>query len=485
MKKPSFRSMEFRGMDPVVWRKKNVVSRALIVLGAVVLAAVLGAAAVLVVGQVAGPTGLAAGPKGQTQPLVTALPPNSSPPPVLSQLDANAKTPSAAGLAAALGTALANPALGSTAAVVIDPHSGTTLFDQDGAASLQPGSTMKLFTAMAAAKAVKPGTRLSTKVLAGAGPGEIVLIGGGDPTLSSQPTSALYPGAASVAQLAAAVEAAGIAPGTVTQVTVDDSAFAGPPQAAGWGSGDAPSTYATPIYPVMVDAGRLSPEDKAQRTANPDLAAGTALAAALGSPGAAVVRGHASPGAATLGSVQSAPIEDLIEQAIVNSDNVLAEILGRQVAIAEGAEPSFTGAVSAVTKVVQGMGIDLTGFEAHDSSGLSMNDRASAGSIASALAVMARGDQPLTDVVGSALAVAGYNGTLATRYLSGTAAAAAGDVRAKTGTLTAVDTLAGTVVTADGRLLVFALVSNGAPAQDPARAALDEVAAAIAGCGCQ
>ncbi|WP_170110974.1 D-alanyl-D-alanine carboxypeptidase/D-alanyl-D-alanine-endopeptidase [Antricoccus suffuscus] len=469
----------------MVWRRKNAVARAFIVFGAVVLAAVLGVAVVVVVGQVTGPTRPAAGAKGQTKQLVTELPPNSSPSPVLGRLDPNAKTPSTTGLAAALAPALANPALGSTAAVVVDPASGTTLFDQDGTASLQPGSTMKLFTAIAAAKAVKPGTRLTTKVVAGAAPGEIVLVGGGDPTLSSQPTSTLYPGAASVEQLAAAVRAAGIAPGSVTKVTVDDGAFAGPPQAVGWGAGDAPSTYATPIYPVMVDAGRLSPEDKAQRTANPDLAAGTALAAALGSPGAVVGRGQAGPGATLLGSVQSAPIEDLIEQALVNSDNVLAEILGRQVAIAEGAQPSFTGAVSAVTKVVQGMGVDLTGFEAHDSSGLSMNDRASAGSIASALAVMAKGDQPLTDVVGSALAVAGYNGTLATRYLSGSAAAAAGDVRAKTGSLTAVDTLAGTVVTADGRLLIFALISNGAPAQDPARAALDEVAATMAGCGCQ
>lgn len=478
MKRPSFRSM-----DPAAWRAKSAVSRGAIVGGAVVLAAVLGAAVVVGVGRIAGPTGQAAA--SRTQQRVTELPANSSPAPVLEALNGDAKTPTPAGLAAALAPALANPDLGDTAAVVVDPQTGTTLFDQDGTTPLQPGSTMKLFTAMAAAQAIKPGTRLTTKVVAGASPGEIVLIGGGDPTLSSQATSTLYPGAASVAQLAAAVESAGIAPGTITRVTVDDSLYAGAATAPGWAPGDAPSTYATPMYPVMVDAGRLSPADLAQRTANPDLAAGAALAAALGSPGAAVVRGAAAPGATVLGSVQSAPIEDLIEQALVNSDNVLAETLGRQVAIARGMEPSFSGAVQAVTDVDKTMGIDLTGFSASDSSGLSMNDRVSASAIASTLAVMAKGHDPRTDVVGSALAVAGYNGTLATRYLSGPAAAAAGDVRAKTGTLTGVDSLAGTVVTADGRLLVFALVSNGAAAADPARAALDDVAAAIAGCGCR
>jgi D-alanyl-D-alanine carboxypeptidase/D-alanyl-D-alanine-endopeptidase (penicillin-binding protein 4) len=83
----------------------------------------------------------------------------------------------------------------------------------------------------------------------------------------------------------------------------------------------------------------------------------------------------------------------------------------------------------------------------------------------------------------SGLPVAGYDGTLFDR---GDAGAAPGTVRAKTGTLLGVHALAGTVVTADGRLLAFAVIadeSNGGEAA--AESALDDVAAALAGCGCR
>jgi D-alanyl-D-alanine carboxypeptidase/D-alanyl-D-alanine-endopeptidase (penicillin-binding protein 4) len=58
-------------------------------------------------------------------------------------------------------------------------------------------------------------------------------------------------------------------------------------------------------------------------------------------------------------------------------------------------------------------------------------------------------------------------------------------VRAKTGTLNGVHSLAGTVVTADGRLLAFAVLADGATSsRGAAEAALDEVAAELARCGC-
>jgi D-alanyl-D-alanine carboxypeptidase/D-alanyl-D-alanine-endopeptidase (penicillin-binding protein 4) len=82
----------------------------------------------------------------------------------------------------------------------------------------------------------------------------------------------------------------------------------------------------------------------------------------------------------------------------------------------------------------------------------------------------------------SGLPVAGYDGTLADR---GDAAAAPGTVRAKTGTLLGVHALAGTAVTAEGRLLAFAIVADGSANEAAAEAALDDVAAVLAGCGCR
>jgi D-alanyl-D-alanine carboxypeptidase/D-alanyl-D-alanine-endopeptidase (penicillin-binding protein 4) len=80
------------------------------------------------------------------------------------------------------------------------------------------------------------------------------------------------------------------------------------------------------------------------------------------------------------------------------------------------------------------------------------------------------------------LPVAGGSGTLADRY-RGTSAPGRGWVRAKTGTLTGVNSLAGTVLDTDGRILVFALLSNG-PNPASVRPRLDALAAELRSCGC-
>jgi D-alanyl-D-alanine carboxypeptidase/D-alanyl-D-alanine-endopeptidase (penicillin-binding protein 4) len=84
------------------------------------------------------------------------------------------------------------------------------------------------------------------------------------------------------------------------------------------------------------------------------------------------------------------------------------------------------------------------------------------------------------------LPVASYSGTLAERFEGVTATAGVGLVRAKTGTLTGVSALAGMVTTTDGHILTFALIANGIASNgtDSAEAALDQIAATLAGCGC-
>jgi D-alanyl-D-alanine carboxypeptidase/D-alanyl-D-alanine-endopeptidase (penicillin-binding protein 4) len=57
-------------------------------------------------------------------------------------------------------------------------------------------------------------------------------------------------------------------------------------------------------------------------------------------------------------------------------------------------------------------------------------------------------------------------------------------VRAKTGTLTGVSSLAGLVTDVDGRLLIFALMSNG-PSPADSRPRLDAMAADLSRCGCR
>jgi serine-type D-Ala-D-Ala carboxypeptidase/endopeptidase (penicillin-binding protein 4) len=413
------------------------------------------------------------------------LPEIGEPAPVLASLSADAPAPDPGALAAELAPLLSSAALGSgVSADVVDVATGETLFDQDGGTPSTPASTAKLLTSVAALTTLDPADRLETKVVAGASPGEVVLVGGGDPTLSRTAPSLTYPGAPTMADLATQVLAAVPAGTPITGVVVDSSLFTGPLTANGWGAGDAPSSYAAPVTATAVDGARVTPGSDA-RSAQPGIDAGAALADALGAPGAAISLGQAPAGAKTLGTVRSAPIARLVEQALSQSDNMLAEALARQVAIARKLPASFEGSAQAVIAAVKEAGVDVDGVSLFDGSGLSQDDRLPVTLLTTLLTDASDGTLPQASPILSGLAVAGYDGTLADRG-DADPATAPGSVRAKTGTLLGVNGLAGTVVTQDGRLLTFAILADAATGSvESAESALDEVAAALAACGCR
>jgi D-alanyl-D-alanine carboxypeptidase/D-alanyl-D-alanine-endopeptidase (penicillin-binding protein 4) len=381
---------------------------------------------------------------------------------------------------------LADPRLGGrVAATVLDAATGEVLLDRSAGAYVLPASTAKLVTAVAVLASGAPDRRLTTTLVAGARPGEVVLVGGGDGTLSGATGGAAtaYEGAPRLATLAAAARRAGVR--KVTRVVVDGSLFAGPRLAPGWNPVDVAGGYVAPITAVMLDGGRQGPGVRA-RSAEPDLAAGRALAAMLGAPSAPVVRGAAPAGAPPLGTVQSQPVSRLVEQLLLASDNVLADLLARQVAIAEGEPASFAGAVAASRAVLDRLGLPTGGDRLVDGSGLSLTDRVTPALLAGLLRAAAGPDRPELHALLSGLPVSGYDGTLDDRFRGPAAAPAAGQVRAKTGTLTGVSSLAGLVRGAGGRLLTFAVVADRVPATGTlgAEAALDTVAATLARCGC-
>ncbi|MFD2091674.1 D-alanyl-D-alanine carboxypeptidase/D-alanyl-D-alanine endopeptidase [Blastococcus deserti] len=402
--------------------------------------------------------------------------------PVLASLATDAPAPDPTVLSSQLTPLLTSAGLGTgVSAEVVDVASGDVLLDLDANDPAVPASTAKLLTAAAALITLDPADTLTTTVVAGGTPGEVVLVGGGDPTLSRTSPSQTYPGAATVADLATQVVAALPAGTPVTRIVVDNSLFSGSLTAPGWGTGDAPSTYAAPVTATAVDGARVSPGSQA-RSGQPGIDAGSALADALGAPGAAVVLGDAPAGAKTLASVESAPVGRLVEQMLSQSDNMLAEALARQVALASDLPASFEGGAEAITRALADAGIDVTGVTLADGSGLSRDDRVPAGVLTELVAGAADGSLDGASSLLSGLPVAGYDGTLFDR---GNAGAAPGTVRAKTGTLLGVHALAGTVVTTDGRLLAFAVVADGSGNEAAAESALDEVAAALAGCGCR
>ncbi len=402
--------------------------------------------------------------------------------------DTAGTAPTANGVKSVLASAAGNGALGQLTGSVIDPVSGTVLWDRSSSTPVTPASTTKVLTSAAALLSLDHNLRLSTKIVQGADPGTVILVGGGDTTITNLPLgtdSPLYPAGAHVDDLVAQVKKA--APG-VKKVQVDLTLFKGATTAPGWEAGDAPSTYATQMAPVMADGGRISPKDNnSQRTAN----AGSALASSIASKLGASAAGQATApkDAKVLGEVKSAPLTELVSDLMVLSDDVLAEAIARQVALANGEEASYAGGAKATIKVLKDHGFDVSGVDLSDGSGISSLNRIPARLLTQLLAAAAapEGKNPGTGKLRPVLAglpVAGGSGTLADkRFDTPASQAGRGWVRAKTGTLTGVNTLAGLVLDQDGRVLVFAFMSNGSDT-DPGRDAIDVLATSLRKCGC-
>ncbi|MEV0082092.1 D-alanyl-D-alanine carboxypeptidase/D-alanyl-D-alanine-endopeptidase [Saccharopolyspora sp. NPDC050642] len=411
--------------------------------------------------------------------------------PSIKPLDRNAQLPQQSGIRSVLAGPLSDTqSLGTLGGVVLDAQTGSVLWQQNQGQALMPASTGKLLTTSAALLALDHQHRFTTKVVRGSTPGSVVLVGGGDPTLSKLPAGeeSVYDGAPRLDDLAAQVMAA--TGGNVTSVQVDTSRYTGPEVARGWLPQDVAAGFYSPMQSAMLDGGRADPaRDTSPRSQTPAMETAQELATRLGLGLAYVSEGTAPPNAQVLGQVQSATVQDMVETTLQRSDNMLAEALTREVAIATGNEPSFAGGTKAVFDVLRQNGFDVGGSTMADGSGLSLEDRVTPKLLAELLASATAPASPEGGLPPQAaklrallpgLPIAGGSGSLASRYQDGVGQ---GWVRAKTGTLDGANSLAGTVVTKDGRLLVFALVSNGTSSA-AARPALDKLAGALSTCGC-
>jgi serine-type D-Ala-D-Ala carboxypeptidase/endopeptidase (penicillin-binding protein 4) len=166
------------------------------------------------------------------------------------------------------------------------------------------------------------------------------------------------------------------------------------------------------------------------------------------------------------------------------SDNDLAEALGRALAQHDLGVADFAHEAAAITARLRSAGVPVGGLRLYDASGLSRLDRVSPQTLVAVLRLAVDPAQPRLRPIAEGLPIAGLTGTLADRYRHPPVSLAAGDLRAKTGTLRGVSGLAGMVVDADGRLLVFAFLTDRASSPSAAEAALDRLASRLASCGC-
>ncbi|WP_232344660.1 D-alanyl-D-alanine carboxypeptidase/D-alanyl-D-alanine endopeptidase [Actinoplanes awajinensis] len=477
----------------------------------VAVAAVL--AAVALVGLVARP-GPIAGWFGDdpATPAPVATTPDPAPTPVLVAAAGQGDAPNEAAVKEALDPLVNSSALGSTVHVsVLDVSSAQVLYAKNADIPTTPASTTKLLTAVTALAARGPAYRLATRVVAGEKPGEVVIIGGGDPTLAIN-AKGQFPGAARLDKLAAQVKKAmGDTP--ITRVTVDISLFSGSDTAVGWDSSDiSPNGQVARIQALMTNAGRITPVHNETggdpRFSDPAMAAGRAFANQLGVASEKVRKGTApaaagdtasasasAPASAPatgeitagqeLGKVESPPLVQVLDWMLQQSDNTIAETMGRQVALAAGDEASFDGTAEAMINKLRELGLNGDEADLYDASGLSRHNGISPSLLVQTLALAAGGTKPELSAMFNGLPVAGWSGTLRTRFATPSPnQAAQGVVRAKTGTLSGVNTLAGVLVTKDGRVLAFAIMASATSDSSTAKAALDKVAARLVACGC-
>ncbi|MGY6024066.1 D-alanyl-D-alanine carboxypeptidase/D-alanyl-D-alanine endopeptidase [Streptomyces spinosirectus] len=388
-------------------------------------------------------------------------------------------SPTGTVLAGVLDPLLRDAALGARhSAAVVDVASGRRLYGTGAGDALTPASTTKIATAVAALSAMGADHRLTTRTVLEPGTKELVLVGGGDPTLTAR---AKAEGWASLKVLAdrtaEALKKRGLKEVTLSY---DGSLYAGPALHR-----IGVNVNLAPVSALVADEGRTDDSTSGPVRRVPDPAADAAgkFAAFLKSDGVRTTApgpSKATGKAEDVAAVSSPPLSALVERMLTNSDNDIAEALARQTAVATGKRASFDGGASAIAAQLKKLQLPLKGARFHDGSGLDRNDRLTADLLTSLLVEAGDPARPELRPVLTGLPVAGFTGTLTSRYNGG----AAGVVRAKTGTLTGVNTLAGTVVDQDGRLLAFAFLASDTTSPAAAQSALDRTATALAACGC-
>ena len=365
--------------------------------------------------------------------------------------------------------------IGSTAGMLILDSSGQELYADGADQALVPASNMKILTTAAALSVLPPDTTFQTRTVLAA-TDLVVLIGGGDPSLTAEPGSG--PSTRELAkETAAALTEQGL---TSVSVAYDDSLFVGPSWHPSWPADDI--GYVGPVTALTLDAGYLSstrtfsttPSEDALRVFASQLSEfGVTVTSALGFS-------QAPDDAVALASVRSGSLLSLASVAMEHSLNVQTEILLRHLASASGEEPSFAGGVKSLSTALQNMGLDVSQSNFSDGSGMSYQNRVTPRLLANAVFISVT--DPVLSRLIPGMPVAGATGTLEERFYAPGSEAAKGFVTAKTGTLNGVAALSGVTQTVDGAVVIFSMEVNDGFGD--LRAYLDRSAAAITSCGC-
>ncbi len=386
------------------------------------------------------------------------------------------------------------PGLGNAYSLVVRQADGRVLAQKNADQVRQPASTMKTLTAAAAASVLDMSSQLDTEVLlnsSSSSSATLTLRGNGDMLLGAGKDDPLHvngrAGLGTLAERTAqALHKQGI---DRVALAYQDTLFGDDRMPKGIEDNNPDGIYFQESVSMAVDEarqGRTEPDADPDaggvylpRVENPAGAAAAVFANSLTQSGIHVDNAQAPDRidhaqGRVLARVRSARLSEVMSLMLRNSDNSLAELFGRLTALALDMPNSPAGAVKAVTSTLSKLGVDTAGLNMADCSGLTPGSTLKVGTLADIqqLALSKKGLTPLV----KGLSVVGLTGTAARRKIDNQAD---GLIRAKTGTLDHVTSLAGNVIRRSGGVLVFAVVVNDPEDAAAARHAVDTLVGSL------
>lgn len=170
----------------------------------------------------------------------------------------------------------------------------------------------------------------------------------------------------------------------------------------------------------------------------------------------------------------SEPLREYLEVVNKESHNLFAELIFRAMGRATDGQGTPDAGARAVRSALARLGVDVSTISQVDGSGLSAGNRVSALTFVSIMDRMSESRH--WESFWASLPEAGRRGGLGRMYNT----AAAGNLRAKTGTIEGVSALSGLVRTRDGERVAFSLLVNGAPSTSRAKRVENQVGATLA-----
>lgn len=361
-------------------------------------------------------------------------------------------------------------AVGAHSSCVVMRRASEAVLVRSPETPLIPASTQKLLVGAAALAVFGPDHRFQTEVVAAAGPDgssvpRLWLVGGGDPVLMVEEYAAHLEARPAtrghavtpLERLADEVVATGIrrvGRGIVGDATRHSDGHTIPT----WKPSYIVDHDVSFISALTVNGGWLRWDPVIETATEPARYAAAELARLLEARGVEV-EGEAASGAAphqrtTVARVQSPPVSELVITMIRESDNLVAEVLTREIGLAANGEGTTAAGTVAIRDALGDLGIDVTGLSLTDGSGLDRNNRATCAVGIGVLDLMRSDERFRALDVG--LAVAGRSGTLHRRFEG---SPLEGKLRAKTGSLAGVVGLVGVLDVDPQRS--FALLVNG------------------------